>query len=1655
MWILLFLVFISVPAFFAITTTSKFPSRVPTSPPSFVPTVSPSRDPSASPSRTLTQLPTVRPTRVPTVLPSPTPSVVPTSPTVSPTTSIPSISPSFAVFTEEVKLFTAGSCDAVCGPTCMDCQSIKSMSLGKCCNNNYDPANPGFVGTDRGLAVDSKGNAYIAAGLNGGILLRKYSKEGVQIFSLTVDSVNHQEETVRDIVLDEKSQVLYIIGTTNGYFTGFSNDWKIVNGLLFKFSFSGTQLLSLQFAPGANSPSSWVDNLHNEMSLSFSGIALSKTGDLFLSGSEAYPSASNSMYRGSFLRKLFSNGTMSFEQKITEFSVSALAVDESDNIYLAGNQATQSFIRASSYAVFSKFVANRRKQFSVVSTNPSSAESLFIDSVNGFAFVAGLDRESVSPFYYSYTAVFQFALFDGTLISKWVGTNKDLKGTNIVRDYEGSLLLAAAPGGCQNKITAFSDPKTNQTFAYSLGSTCAGFSPSLDLTIYRPLPKNHTKVYETPVIGAFPDPFQNELTIVARSNYGAYYLVAMTIDAKSQTAYLLSASGYSGGGDIFLSQCPMDRFDAWYIDQCKVLAVIDSVNSVNDFAVKIVFDDLSGSIYILANTDGYFPGFTPPSGRGVLFKYTTTGSRLFVVQFPGNAKDFALDSVGMVVVLESSPGIRKYYQNGTLDFYQQLTNAANVLAIDEMNNILLGGCGSPNYFVLNSFGKFQLSLPFYRDACVNTIYIEKESSLIYLSTASSYCYNSVIWVLSSFSGSILKTWQQSGRGPCIRSILGEDLNGTILHGWNEQKATAVIKNQGHSTRDYYWESGGQIQRFSTDLSLFTEGIQLQKESTNSVDFFAPKEKLFYGSALYQVNEIRIDMSYWESGEAIIVDSKQNLYVLSNFLGNNPEEGKDDDNRPPSYNSDNDLWIGLITEYAKDGSQVFSKTVPFFVKGFAVHESSKSIYIIGNRKRFAYFHKFTDLGLEVFNQTSVQDYSYSKIAVDHEGSVYIIGQLSLVVSYAPTQFSFLRKLSSDGNTTWEMKNRGTTGVSPSGIAIDKSNNVFITGTANKVPFLRKYDPSGVLLFYKTININATKLESATPSTIFLQEHENMIYIAGTLATRVSSSFIFKCSVENGSVLQSWLKSNKDFDGPTATQLVVDSRGNKILGYGGGFNTYFGEDSSTLSFNGLAIHETNKEVTVYATGFSLKRNPKDHHTEGVDVIITQTTSVKPTTTPWYLNDPVAFYVVLTIIGFGVLIGLIWLIFERFREFTQTLFKNHWVCRFYYSGLGVLEVADIVSDALWIASLVNLGQYYVYSSNPMFYDIFYSSIAFLTVSGILLIAKIKHQLPLIFDASDRSNEYVKLHCFLLNVYYSWSLSDDKIVELHETAKEKEKDHVFDDLFGLNRENLWTRKMPYPIPFLLLLDLEDVNGRKLNTIWDFFLVPSKLFFSYDYFQTFSYFSILLYPLSLPAVCGSGSAIYAFFFMNVFENSNHLVTVRLLEDIPQLILQALFLRYVQVSSLNAFSAFSIVCSGLLLLKFLVETISAIGRDLSSSGAKEKKEKEDKVGYNLENVEWYHMLYLTTVAPLLVGILSWIYLVIWVLQFFVTLVLSVVSPVFNYRVLPSEEIASEKKSDHHDLNVELGGVQLYDIYPQEPSEFVENQENKKKKKKKPSIEIDL
>jgi hypothetical protein len=486
-------------------------------------------------------------------------------------------------------------------------------------------------------------------------------------------------------------------------------------------------------------------------------------------------------------------------------------------------------------------------------------------------------------------------------------------------------------------------------------------------------------------------------------------------------------------------------------------------------------------------------------------------------------------------------------------------------------------------------------------------------------------------------------------------------------------------------------------------------------STQLVDLFTPNEELISGPTQYQVKEIRIDNSSWESGEAVVVDSNQTMYVLSNFVRNHNYDSA------PHYSSDSDSeWVGLITKYSNDGSKVFSTTIPHLAAGLAFHEKSKSIYTIGNRKKIAFFHKFTDFGVKVFNQTSAVDYSYHKVTVDHEGNVFLLGRFFYDGISA---LLFLRKMSPEGNTTWEHKYNGIDSRSPIGLAIDQRNNIFVFGsTGTRIPFLQKYDSLGVLLFHKTFHVEVTQFQFAVPSTIFIQNRDNRVYVAGSLSTETSSSFIFRCSMTNGSVLESWLGSSQDSDGYALTQLIVDSENNKYLAYAEKYKFYSQGDG--VSLNALAIHETSEEVTVYATGYAAKRKRTTNEWKGIDIVITQTSSVKPADIPWYLMDPIALYAVMVIIGIGIVVGLIWLIFSSFREYTRMLFKNPSVCRLYYSGLGILEVADIVSDALWMAALGELEGYYGYYSNRMFGTLAVCFWTFLCVSLVLIVGKIKYQ-------------------------------------------------------------------------------------------------------------------------------------------------------------------------------------------------------------------------------------------------------------------------------------------------------------------------------------------
>jgi hypothetical protein len=387
------------------------------------------------------------------------------------------------------------------------------------------------------------------------------------------------------------------------------------------------------------------------------------------------------------------------------------------------------------------------------------------------------------------------------------------------------------------------------------------------------------------------------------------------------------------------------------------------------------------------------------------------------------------------------------------------------------------------------------------------------------------------------------------------------------------------------------------------------------------------------------------------------------------------------------------------------------------------------------------------------------------------------------------------------------------------------------------------------------------------------------------------------------------------------------------------------------NGIAVSTEYRTVTnstdevevtnVYTIGTAHVVNAKSRRSEGIDIILSHYSSVQAPKNsnddvPWYLRDHIAFYIVVSIIGAGIVLGLCWLLFPSLRGFLRERFsKSAFYCRLYYLCLSGLEIADVLSDILWVISLWALEYTDAdLSEDSLFGDIQYTATAFLVLSGCFLLGKIKRQLSLIWSRieNDNSHDYLKLQVFGFSIFYCCLLSNDKILEFHAISVEKEaKRSLINDLFGLNRENIFTQTIPSPLANLFLFGAKDNNGKKLNTIWDLIILPINVFYSSCYYRAFFFFLLVLWPISLIVVHLNFGSVILLLLLNIMAYSEQKITIRFFEDIPQLVLNILYLLFLQSAKLNAYSAFSILCSTLLLTKFLVEIISGIGHEISSS----------------------------------------------------------------------------------------------------------------------------
>ncbi len=239
----------------------------------------------------------------------------------------------------------------------------------------------------------------------------------------------------------------------------------------------------------------------------------------------------------------------------------------------------------------------------------------------------------------------------------------------------------------------------------------------------------------------------------------------------------------------------------------------------------------------------------------------------------------------------------------------------------------------------------------------------------------------------------------------------------------------------------------------------------------------------------------------ESGKGIVIDNKSNIYITGTTDGYGSGENdafivKFDNNGSQLWNS---TWGGIYDEYANDiiidnetniyitgrtesigageydafiakfngtnGNQIWNTTwggPDFDVGTGLVFDNKTSIYLVGGTLSFGagksdvFISKYYLNGTKIWNYT--WGYSTSEkghdITIDSSNNIYITGFLFNFGSVY--EDVILVKHNSDGNQLWNITWGGSGNEEGQSIAIDKNDNIYITGHQGYHYYVLKYD-----------------------------------------------------------------------------------------------------------------------------------------------------------------------------------------------------------------------------------------------------------------------------------------------------------------------------------------------------------------------------------------------------------------------------------------------------------------------------------------------------------------------------------------------------------------------------------------------------------------------
>jgi len=218
--------------------------------------------------------------------------------------------------------------------------------------------------------------------------------------------------------------------------------------------------------------------------------------------------------------------------------------------------------------------------------------------------------------------------------------------------------------------------------------------------------------------------------------------------------------------------------------------------------------------------------------------------------------------------------------------------------------------------------------------------------------------------------------------------------------------------------------------------------------------------------------VQIGSSEDDESHSVAVCPSGNVYVSGSTRGDlGGADGGGWDAFLSKFDADgNELWT---TQTGRSGSD-HSHSVAVDASGNVYISGYTAAYLPPNvRESHAFLGKFDSAGNEVWTkQTGTSDIDGSRaVAVDTSGNIYISGWIrrDLGELNAGDTDAFLTKFDGNGNEVWTTRigtNCGDAGV---GVATDKAGNVYVTGSTEgdlggtnagkSDAFLSKLDPSG--------------------------------------------------------------------------------------------------------------------------------------------------------------------------------------------------------------------------------------------------------------------------------------------------------------------------------------------------------------------------------------------------------------------------------------------------------------------------------------------------------------------------------------------------------------------------------------------------------------------